>query len=205
MIYYSLKDGFWELVMTVEQMHSIFTHIPTLETERLVMRRLLPSDARDMYEYASRHDLTKYLLWDPHPDISYTADYLAYLQERYDIGDFFDWALVLKDSGKMIGTAGFTNFDLPNNTAEIGYVLNPTYHGRAFATEAASRVVDFGFTVLGLSRICAVCMKENQASLGVMRKIGMSFEGTLRQAIYVKGEQRDVSLSAIVRSEYKTL
>lgn len=190
--------------MTVEQIHSIFTHMPTLESERLVMRKISPQDAMDMYEYASDASLTKYLLWDPHPSLTYTTDYLDYLQERYAIGDFYDWALILKENGKMIGTCGFTNFDLPNNCAEIGYVINPAYRGLAYAPEAAARVVEFGFTVLNLSRISAICMKENDASLRVMQKIGMSFEGTLRSAIYVKGKHRDVSVCAITQSDFES-
>ena len=188
--------------MTVEEMHRIFTHIPELETERLRMRRLLPTDALDMYEYASEKDLTRYLLWDPHPSVQYTREYLEYLEGRYAVGDFYDWALILKESGKMIGTCGFTSLDLQNNCAEIGYVIHHKYHGKGYAPEAAEKVIAFGFDKLALSRISAVCMKENAASLRVMQKLGMSFEGTLRSAIYAKGARQDVSVCAITAEDY---
>ena len=191
--------------MTVEEMHRIFTSLPELETERLYMRRLLPSDTLDMFEYASLPSVTEYLLWCEHPNVQYTREYLEYLESRYAVGDFYDWALVLKENGKMIGTCGFTSIDLVNNTAEIGYVINPAYHGIGIAPEAARRVLSFGFSVLELSRISAVCMKENEKSLRVMKKIGMSYEGVLRSAVYAKGKHRDVCLCAITSEDFERL
>ena len=155
-----------------------------------------------MFEYSSSRDVTKYLLWDAHPDITYTRDYLAYLGDRYALGDFYDWALVLKENGKMIGTCGFTNIDLPNNSAEIGYVLNPSFRGRGLAPEAAEAVIRFGFERMALTRISAICMKDNVASLRVMHKCGMSLEGTLRSALYVKGQHTDICVSAILANSF---
>lgn len=191
--------------MTVEKMHQIFTHMPSLESERLLLRPLSPKDALDMYEYASGRELTKYLLWDPHPDPQYTLEYLEYLEGRYAVGDFYDWALTLKPGGKMIGTCGFTSFDLPNNSAEIGYVIHHAYQGMGYAVEAAKQVISFGFSTLGLSRISAVCMQENQKSLRVMQKLGMRLEGTLRSAILVKGIRRDISVCAITAEDFEKI
>ena len=188
--------------MTREQQQKIFTHIPTLETERLILRKISPKDARDMFEYSSDADVTKFLLWDPHPDLSYTMEYVDYLQERYALGDFCDWALILKSNQKMIGTCGFTNIDLPNASAEIGYVLNPAYRGKGIIPEAAKAVIAFGFERLSLVRVSAICMKENAASLRVMQKCGMKTEGTLRQAVALRGENRDITICSVLKSEF---
>lgn len=184
--------------MTQEELHAIFTDIPALETERLSLRRILPRDAIDMYAYSSDENVTRHLLWDPHPDPGYTAQYIEYLQTRYAVGDFFDWALIWKEDGRMIGTCGFTNIDLPNNNAEIGYVLHPDFHRRGIAAEAAKEVIRFGFSVLGLHRISAVCMKENTPSMRVMEKCGMTQEAVLRQAVFVKGTYRDVCIASVL-------
>lgn len=189
--------------MTREKLQKIFTHIPTLETEHLTLRRILPEDADDMFVYSSDLSVTKYLLWDPHPDLDYTRQYVDYLQERYAVGDFCDWALIFKHDGRMIGTCGFTNIDLPNAAAEIGYVLNPAYRGRGLAPEAARTVIGFAFEKLSLVRVSAICMKENTASLRVMQKCGMKQEGTLRNAVYAKGEHRDVIVCSVLKSEFE--
>lgn len=191
--------------MTQEKLHCIFTDPPLLSTERLLLRKISTSDAGDMFSYSRLAEVTKYLLWDPHPSEAYTQSYIAYLQERYALGDFYDFGVVLRETGKMIGTVGFTSFDLPNSSAEVGYVISPTYQGKGFATEALKKVISFGFDVLGLSRISAVCMKENTASLRVMEKCGLKREGLLRSAVFAKGEMKDVYLSAITDKDYFNL
>lgn len=188
--------------MTLEALHKIFTHIPAINTERLILRRILPEDAPQMYAYSCNDTVTKYLLWETHPALEYTQNYIGFLQERYDLGDFYDWALIHRATDTMIGSCGFTSIDLPNNSAEIGYVLHPDYWGQGYMTEAVKAVLDFGFQTLCLSRVSAVCMKENKASLRVMEKCGMRCEGLLRSAVYAKGKQCDVYLSAITEEDY---
>ena len=191
--------------MKKELLYFTFSNIPRLTTDRLVLRKLKVSDAQDMFEYSNRRDVTKYLTWYPHPDLGYTEEYLRYIGQRYATGDFYDWAITLKENGKMIGTCGFTRFDLPNNAAEIGYVLNPEYHGKGYATEAASEVMRFGFEELKLHRLEAKHMIGNDASHRVMEKLGMREEGTFRESYYVHREYRTVTVCSILENEYFNL
>ena len=157
--------------MKKDTVYRIFSNMPTLKTERLSLRPMHVIDAEDMYDYAKRDDVTEFLLWTPHPSLSYTKDFLRYIHSRYSLGDFYDWAVIDRDSRKMIGTCGFTRIDTVNNGAEIGYVLNPDFWGRGYATEMAERVLEFGFDELELQRIEARFMKGNDASLAVMKKL----------------------------------
>ncbi len=182
---------------------NIFANIPTLETERLILRKIMVSDAEDMYEYSRDANVTKYLTWSPHSDKYYTLDYIKFVQKKYKTGDFRDWAVVDKATGKMIGTCGFTSVDLHNRRAEIGYVYNPEFWGRGIAAEALGRVMEFGFSRLELNRIEGRFMVENTASKRVMEKVGMTFEGIHRESLYVKEKYRDVGVCAILRDEYK--
>jgi len=189
--------------MKRETVYQIFSRMPTLESERLLLRPMRMSDADDMFAYARREDVTTYLLWMPHSSPSYTRDYLAYIEERYALGEFYDWAVVEKASGRMIGTCGFTRIDAPHNAAELGYVLNPDYHGRGYGTEAAARVLRFGFEELSLHRIEAKFMQGNEASLHVMEKLGMRLEGYRRDGMLVKGRYRTIGVCAILENEWK--
>ncbi len=189
--------------MKKETVCAVFSRIPTIHTERLTLRRMKPSDAEDMFDYAKRQDVTEYLRWYPHQSVKYTSDYLRYVSARYKLGDFSDWAVVEKESGRMIGTCGFTSFDLPHNSAEIGYVLNPDFHGRGYATEAAARVIEFGFTELGLHRIEARFMKDNTASLRVMEKLGMTLEGYRRDGMLIKQQYRTIGVCSILYEEWR--
>lgn len=188
--------------MKREKICKLFSHMPTLYTERLILRPMRASDAPDMYRYACREDVTTYLLWSPHPSVSYTKEYLQYVETRYELGDFFDWAITERVGGRMIGTCGFTSIDAPNDAGEIGYVLNPEFHGKGIATEAARAVLCFGFEVVGLHRIEARFMQGNTASRGVMEKLGMTFEGYRHDALFVKGSYRTVGSCAVLANDF---
>ena len=108
-----------------DKIFNIFSDIPTLECDRLVLRRMKRTDAADMYEYAKEECVTEYLLWNPHESERYTEQYLKYIQGKYRDGEFYDWAVILKSENKMIGTCGFTSIDIDNNSAEVGYVISP--------------------------------------------------------------------------------
>ena len=183
-------------------LYKLFSHIPTLETDRLILRGMRVSDAEDMYVYAKRPSVTQYLTWNPHTDPAETREYLTYVGQRYRTGDFYDWAVVDKESGRMIGTCGFTSFNCPHDCAEIGYVLNPDYQGRGLATEAVRRVLEFGFDELGLHRIEAHFMEGNNASRRLMERVGMTFEGYARESMRIKGRFCTIGTCAILRQEF---
>ena len=181
-------------------------HPPVLTTDRLILRQLNEKDASDMYAYASDPDVTRYLLWEPHESITWTREYLRFLQGEYAAGRFFDWAIVLKDEKgreeEMIGTVGFASFDFAANSAEIGYVVNPSYKNCGYTTEAVARVLRFAFQELELNRVQARYIRGNDASRRVMQKCGLREEGLLRGSILLRGEYVDVGLCAILAGEW---
>ncbi|MFA5561027.1 MAG: GNAT family protein [Eubacteriales bacterium] len=183
-------------------MLKIFSHIPSIYTPRLELRKLSVRDSRDIYEYASQPLTTKYLLWDVHPSLDHTRQYLSYVSGKYACGEFFDWGVVLQESGKLIGTCGFVCFDLPNKKAEVGYVINPAYWNRGYATEALRAALSFGFEKLALHRVEARHMVGNEPSAAVMRKCEMRLEGTARQSMFVKNEYKDIVTYAILEQEF---
>ena len=179
-----------------------FKRIPTLKTERLILRKMGTADYRDMYEYACQSVVTKYLLWCEHESPEHTYNYLSGINECYKKGSFFDWAVVLKDSGKMIGTCGFTSFDFDNRRAEVGYVINPSYWGQGIATEAVSAAISFAFNELDMNRVEAHFIEGNTASRCVMEKCGMTFEGILKQYMWVKGEYKNIGFCSVTRDAF---
>ncbi len=189
--------------MKKDLIYRLFSRIPPIETERLSLRAMRVSDTADMYDYARREDVTAYLLWYPHRDPDETRDYLAEIGRRYRTGDFYDWAVVDRASGRMIGTCGFTSFNYPADAGEIGYVLNPDFGGRGLATEAVRAVMGFGFSELFLHRIEAHFIEGNNASLRLMERVGMTFEGYARESMKIKGQYRTIGTAAILRNEWK--
>lgn len=181
----------------------IFKKPPTLRTERLILRRLKPSDVFDVFAYSSSEEVTKYLLWYPHKTIMETKRYLAYVKKKYKELSFYDFGIEYE--GKIIGTVGFTRLDVKLGIGEIGYVISDKHHRKGFAPEAAKRLIDFGFKVLALNRIEARYLSDNIGSQRVAEKCGMKKEGVFRKAIMVKGEYRDLAVSSILREEYNRI
>lgn len=187
--------------MKCETVYRVFSDIPSLVTERLLLRRMQVGDCYDMYEYASDPNVTRFLTWSPHPDMEYTKEYLQYIANHYKLGDFYDWAVILREENKMIGTCGFTRFHMHHDCGEVGYVINPAYRGRGIACEAVQTVMRFGFSNLGLHRIEAKYMDGNEASRRVMEKVGMTFEGMRRDEMLIKGSYRNIGVCSILRED----
>lgn len=171
---------------------AVFSDLPELDTQRLKLVKITEEYAKDMYEYSSDVDVTRYLTWSPHSSEKETERYIKLLQKRYKSGAFNDWGLVYKENGKLIGTCGYTSFDWEKNTAEIGYVLSKDYWGMGLAVEAAKAVIDFGVETFGFEGFCAKCIQGNDASMRVMQKLGMSLEGIYKNGMFIKGEYKTI-------------
>ena len=180
-----------------------FSNLPTLNTERLILRKMEMRDAEDVYEYSSDSVVPAYLLWRPHTSLEESRRYVHLVKKYYAKKEFFDWALEHKESGKMIGTCGFSRIDEANLCAELGYVLHRAYWGQGLAVEAAKEVIRIGFEVLAFNRIEARYMIENHASARVLEKLGFTFEGVHRKSIFVKGQFRDIGYYALLKEDYR--
>jgi RimJ/RimL family protein N-acetyltransferase len=89
--------------------------------------------------------------------------------------------------------------------ADMGYELDPNYWGYGYATEAATAVLNFGFSQLRVHRVWANAIAENKASRRVLEKIGMQLEGTLRENEWMKGRWWDTVLYGILEQEWQQL
>lgn len=175
-----------------------FIDMDEFETEKLILRRITKKDAEDMYEYAKNPEVSKFLTWSPHESLFYTKGYIKFLQKKYRSGEYHDWGIEFKENSKFIGTCGFSTFDPDNLKAEIGYVLNPDYHGMGIATEAVKAVIEYSFDNLGLHRLEARTVEENTASEKVLEKCGFTLEGTFKDELFLKGEFKSIRHYAIL-------
>lgn len=180
----------------------IFKGTPTLETNRLILRKLTLEDARDIFEYASDDETTQYMTWDTHSSTEDTKDYINFNLGRYEKDETGEWGIVLKESGKLIGALGFSWYDMKNKRAEIGYVLSKKYWGKGIMPEAVRRLIKFAFEEMGLNRIECCHFTPNEKSGRVMQKAGMSYEGLARERFYAKEKYWDVKQYAIIYSDW---
>ena len=155
-----------------------------METERLRVRRFKAEDWKDLYEYLSIPEVVKF------------EEFYTYNEEeckeaakgRCEAGeDSCFWAVCLKENNKMIGQIYF-NFNEPEefNTWEIGYIFNPKFYGKGYATEAVMRILQYGFEEKDAHRIIAHANINNTPSWKLLERLSMRREGCMLQNVWFK-------------------
>ena len=153
--------------------------LPTLMTERLIIRPISVLDADDMYEYARTPYVGPLAGWEPHHSIDQTIAVIKNMQTIHSPNELGNWAIIYRANGKMIGTIELYNH-IPYFKAELGYALSPTYWGQGIVPEAALEVISYGFEYLRLKRIEVGVFTDNFQSQRVCEKLEFTKEGIAR-------------------------
>lgn len=153
--------------------HRDFVVSEVMETERLILRPFEVTDNSDLYEYLGDEVVVRY---EPYSTFSW-EECITEAECRSRNDSFY--AVVLKETGKVIGNIYFNRVHPEHiDTYELGYVFNRHYGGKGYATEGASKIVDYAFNVLGAHRIVAHCNTENTPSWRLLERLGMRREAT---------------------------
>jgi ribosomal-protein-alanine N-acetyltransferase len=184
-------------------MRPIITCFPvTLESKNLILREFHGTDASAVHAYASDAEVVQHQVWGPNTE-SETKIFIEHSisNQLKTPRTVYEFAIVLKDSGELIGGGGIHPTDPHQTIADMGYTLAKKYWGQGYGTEAAQCMTDFGFQVLKLHRIWATCRPENFASARVLEKCGMIREGYLQKNIWQRDRWVDSLLYAIVKED----
>lgn len=156
----------------------------TLETKRLILRKTIDSDVQPMFNnWANDERVTKFLNWKPYTSAKELEDtYHKYLMESQKNKDFYDWKIVLRSIGEPVGAIGAVNLREDIGEVGIGYCLGYNWWHQGIMTEALSEVIRFFFKEVEIKRIFSWHDAKNPHSGDVMKKCGLKYEGTLRQA-----------------------
>jgi len=186
------------------KVEDIFLDMPVLETDRIKLRKINITDAEDMFEYSSNENVTKYLSYN-HKAIAETKKYIEDKLSKYALGQCMLWGAEYKENNKYIGAFGFTHWSTEDGSAEIAYTLSEKYWRMGIATEVIKKILEFGFEKMELNRIEARCFADNEKSAGLLEKMNMKYEGTIREQLFMKGKHRDIKFYSILKREYEGL
>ena len=154
--------------------------IPTLETERLILRAFKLEDANEFEHLIAPKEVTDGTLSFPHPvPAGWGIERINMMIERFESGEHIEFAIVARDSGNLIGGIGM-DITARHKRGSLGYWLGTDFWAKGYATEAARAVLNYGFHILELHRIEAGHYPRNAASGRVLEKIGMQREGYMR-------------------------
>lgn len=144
-----------------------------LRTERLLLRPFTEEDAKEVYAYAQDPQVGPAAGWTPHQSVEESREIIRTVFSEPGV-----FAVVERESGRVIGSAGFTGrhrTELPGPDDELGYSLSRAYWGRGFIPEAVEELLRYGFEELGLHTIWCSHYDGNQKSKRVVRKCGFRF------------------------------
>ena len=150
-----------------------------VETDRLILREILPTDVDGLFQLDSDPEVHRYLGNKPVENKEQIIAMINFIRQQYVDYGIGRWAIVDKESNNFIGWTGlklvreFTNSHI--NYYDLGYRLIQKYWGKGFATEAAKASIDYGFEKLNLSEIYAMADCENIKSNDVLTKNGLKF------------------------------
>lgn len=149
---------------------------PILETKRLILRPFAEEDAQDAFDcWESDPEVAKYMFWTSHNNIEKTKEWIAFELGQIEKDDWYRFALVLKESGELIGT-GLIYYEEEVECWEIGYNLGQKFWGKGYTTEAMQRILQFATEELHITEVVGRYAKENPASGNVMKKLGFTYE-----------------------------
>ena len=150
-----------------------------LETERLILRELLPTDVEGMFELDSNPEVHRFVGKKPVKHIDESRQMIESIRNQYVTNGIGRWAVILKETNEFIGWSGIKLITDPinghQNFYEIGYRFIQKHWGKGYATEAGLAFVDFAFNEMKVDALYAYADSGNENSRRILEKLGLRF------------------------------
>ncbi|MFZ5928101.1 MAG: GNAT family N-acetyltransferase [Acidobacteriota bacterium] len=178
--------------------------IPVSPDAELVQLELQDAEAIFSLVCANRGHLGQWLPWvESTQAAGDTRRFLQQVAANREEGRTAAYSLRLR--GALAGLAGLHDIDPANGTAQIGYWLAKQYEGQGWMTRAVRALLGMAFDGLGLERIEIRCAAGNTRSQAIPRRLGFTYEGTLRSAQQLAGGRTDLRVYSLLRKEWARL
>ena len=169
-----------------------FNNFPVLDLGDIILREIEISDAPDYFDYMSRKEMESFLTKDNMPEsLEKAVEEVKYWGSLFPSKRSIYWAIALKDTNKMIGTAGFNVISFPNSRAELSYDLSPDYWGKGVMLKSIKGILTFSDQGLEIVRVQATVITDNERSIKVLERCGFKKEGILEKYEVVEGQHKD--------------
>lgn len=156
------------------------TPLPVIELvgARVLLRPVELRDAEDMFVFVADPEVVHFLPWQPAKEVRGVQAFLEQQRGRRRSGESLAFAVILQETGKVIGSTDIMQLQARDGHVELGYILARDCWGKGIMTEAAALSRDYVFTTLRRDRLVAFADQENIGSRRVLEKIGMQEVGT---------------------------
>ena len=159
----------------------VFDRYPQLETGRLALRELRSGDAGSLFTVLGDEEVTEFYDDEVFRDVSQASEQIEAWAAGFRERRCVRWGITQWENGDIIGTCGYYGFHTWHKRVGIGYDLAQSFWRQGIMTEALGAIIEFGFKRIGLNRIEAVVMLENEGSVKLLEGLGFHQEGVLRE------------------------
>ena len=147
----------------------------TLETDRLILRKLNVNDAEEVFKnWTSDDEVSKYMRWSTHKNIQDTIEWLKEEEKNYKNDNYYNWGIELKEIKELIGSMSAI-YREEDGRYEIGYGIGKKYWRKGYTTEALKKVMNYLISEIGIKKFKCAHAKMNPASGAVMKKVGFKY------------------------------
>jgi ribosomal-protein-alanine N-acetyltransferase len=181
---------------------AVFTAIPRIETPHLILRQIEMEDAEALFATFSDPETMEFYGEMPHQTVEDSRDLIRRQQHWYAQREGIRWGITRRGADTVIGSCGFFHFDDAFQRAETGYELNRAYWRQGIMREALSAALTCAFTEMALHRVEAVVDDVNERSKGLLRALGFTHEGTLRQRFFFRDRFWDEHYFGLLKDEW---
>lgn len=178
------------------------SHFKTLPTLRLTLRPPQPDDADELFALHADPAVMRYFSEPPWTERARAERKIEDDAAAFERGEYFRFAIVLKETGRMIGNCTLFALHAQNRRAEIGYALQSAHWGKGYMGEALGALLSYAFDDLDLNRLEADIDPRNAGSANCLLRFGFIKEGFLRERWIVGGEVCDSELYGLLRRDW---
>lgn len=176
----------------------LYSPFPIIDLNDIVLRELTELDVEDYFHYMSKPEMAVYITDSNRPkNLREAQEEVRYWASLYKNRRSFYWGIALKDSNKLVGTAGFNTINLEHHRAEISYDLDVDFWGKGIMLKSIKNILKIADHI-GIIRVQATVITDNIRSINLLERCGFSQEGTLKKYEIVANEHRDYYMYARV-------
>lgn len=173
--------------------------LQTLETDRIILRKITDADLENVYIGLSHPEVIKYY-GVSYNSLESTKEQMTWFKELEKNETGIWWAICSRDNGTFYGAGGLNDLSKEHKKAEIGLWLLPEFWGKGIMKEAMPLICDYAFNELGLHRIEGFVESSNQNCKNAMAKLDFQHEGTMKDCEVKNGEFISLDIYAKLKS-----
>ncbi len=176
-----------------------FESFTSITTQRLLLRKILVTDAQAVYELRTNKQVMQFIDKEPLKNLDEATALVNRIIKDFDDNNGITLCICLPENPhQLIGTIGLWRIEKENHRAEIGYMLLPQYWNKGFMQEAVKAVIEYGFTQMKLHSIMANINPHNAASAALLEKTNFVREAYFKEDYYFLGKFLDTAIYSLL-------